>query len=109
MEYADTCLASLDRLNRPVLQLKGVGPKTQAAFHNLGLFTLRDLIWNFPRSFIDRAKVSRSVHDVDDGEVGTFRLRVPDDKVPRNSVGCTDEAGNAVVVTFFYGLSKQGK
>lgn len=108
MDYVDRCLSYLDELGKPIIQLSGVGPKTEAAFHKLGIFTLRDLLWHFPRSFIDRSKLQKSVYDVPDGEVGTFRLTVQHEKARQNGVTCTDEAGNDVDVAFFYGRSRQG-
>jgi len=108
MGSVDECLSCLEKLEQPIIQLSGVGPKTESSFHKLGIYTLRDLLWHFPRSFIDRSKLQKSIHDVSDGDVGTFRLKVHADKARHNSVTCTDEAGNNVDVTFFYGRSRQG-
>ncbi|KAL9180398.1 hypothetical protein ACHAXT_008368 [Thalassiosira profunda] len=105
--YVDKCLASLAKLEQPVTQLSGIGPKTQSAFNKLGIYTLRDLLFHFPRSFIDRSELQQSIYNVPDGEVGTFKLAVPD-RAKQNSVTCTDEAGNEVEVIFFYGRSRQG-
>ena len=108
LDYVDKCLACLAQLEQPIIQLPGVGPATEACFHKLGIFTLRDLLWNFPRTFIDRSKLQKSIFDVADGDVGTFRLIVQKAKAKHNTVSCIDESGNNIDVTFFYGQSRQG-
>lgn len=107
MEYVDKCISILARLEQPIIQLSGVGPKTELAFHKLGVYTLRDLLWHFPRSFIDRSKLYTSIHDIANGEIGTFRLKINRDKVRSNTVTCTDEAGKDVDVIYFYGRNRQ--
>ena len=106
-DYVEECLECLVKLEQPIKQLKGVGQKTELAFNKIGIYTLRDLLWHFPRSFIDRSKIYNSVTEVSDGDVGTFRLTVKN-KARNNSITCTDEAGNIVEVSFFYGRSRQG-
>ena len=103
----ENCLNCLVKLEKPIIELSGVGPKTEAAFHSLGLFTLRDFLWFFPRYYIDRSHLQNSITNVTDGDVGTFLLAVGKTK-SFNSVACTDEAGNDVDVTFFYGRTRQG-
>lgn len=108
MDYVDKCLTCLAKLEQPIIELSGVGPATEACFHKLGIFTLRDLLWNFPRTFIDRSKIQKSIFDVADGDVGSFRLIVEKAKVKHNTVTCVDESGNNVDVTFFFGQTRQG-
>ena len=108
MDDVDKCLSCLAKLEQPIIQLSGVGPKTEESFHKIGIFTLRDLLWHFPRSFIDRSKLEKSVYDIPDGEVGTFRLAVHANEAKSNSVVCTDEDRNDVDVIFFYGRRPQG-
>ena len=45
------------RLSDPVTILKGVGPTRAKQFANLNIFTLRDLICNFPRGYEDRTRL----------------------------------------------------
>jgi ATP-dependent DNA helicase RecG len=106
MDYVEKCLSCIAKLERPIIQLSGVGPKTEAAFHSLGIFTLRDVLWHFPRYFIDRSRIQKSIQNVVEGNVGTFLLSVGEPKY--NTVTCTDEDGNEVDVTYFYGRSRQG-
>lgn len=42
--------------NRPVTDLKGVGTRKAALFAKLGIYTLRDLLEYYPRSYIDLTK-----------------------------------------------------
>ncbi|MFN8104709.1 MAG: ATP-dependent DNA helicase RecG [Acidimicrobiia bacterium] len=46
-------LASLAQV--PVTELRGVGPKTAAALHRLGVHSVLDLLWHVPRRYIDRS------------------------------------------------------
>jgi len=108
MEYVDKCISCLAKLDHPIIQLKGVGAKTEAAYHKLGIYTLRDLLWHFPRSFIDRSTLYKSIHDVPDGEVGSFILSVEEEKARSNDVTCIDESDNVVDVSFFYGRGQAG-
>jgi ATP-dependent DNA helicase RecG len=107
IEYVDKCLACLSKLEQPVKSLPGIGPKTEQALNKLGLFTLRDLMWYFPRSFIDRSVLQRDIRDVADGDLGTFILTIHKDKVTHNAVPCSDEEGNPLNIVFFYGNSRQ--
>ena len=108
MEYVDRCLACLKKLDQPVTTIAGIGPKTKQSLNELGLFTLRDLLWYFPRSFIDRTRLQRDVSAIPDGELGTFVLKVHGEKARHNVVPCTDEMGNPVNVVFLYGNSRRG-
>ena len=108
MSQVDTTLHQLQKLDEPISSIKGVGTKTEAAFHKLGLVTLRDLLWHFPRAFIDRSTLQSDIRDVPDGEIGTVRLTVGKDSIKGSKIACIDESGNNVDVTFFYGRSKRG-
>lgn len=108
MEYVDKCLELLQKLEQPVVSLPGVGPKTEQALNMLGLFTLRDLLWHFPRSFVDRSILQSDIRNIANGELGTFVLTVHRDKAQHNAVPCSDEVGNVVDIVFVYGKSRQG-
>jgi ATP-dependent DNA helicase RecG len=106
MEYVDQCLDLLQKLEQPVNALPGVGPKTEQALTMLGLFTLRDLLFHFPRSFVDRSVIESDIRNVPDGELGTFVLTVHRDQAKHNAVPCSDEAGNNVDIVFMYGKTR---
>ena len=59
----------------PVSYLYGVGPKKSEAFARLGIFTLRDLCYHFPRAYENRGNVVR-LCDVRDGDVCSLILTV---------------------------------
>lgn len=44
-------------LNGPITQLKGIGPKRAATFKKLGVETVRDVLFSFPRSYKDFQRV----------------------------------------------------
>ena len=108
MEYVDSCLDLLCKLEQPVSALPGVGPKTTQSLHKLGLHTLRDLLWYFPRSFIDRSVFQRDIREVPDGALGTFVLTVHRKQARHNAVPCTDSEGNSIDIVFLFGRSRQG-
>ena len=58
-----------------VRALPGVGPTRAAALENMGIKTIRDLLWNFPRSYENRAAI-RPLKDGIDGVTGAFLLTV---------------------------------
>ncbi|MDE7478040.1 MAG: ATP-dependent DNA helicase RecG, partial [Lachnospiraceae bacterium] len=43
--------SSVMQLNDPITSLKGVGEKTAALYHKLGIFTIDDLIKHYPRDY----------------------------------------------------------
>ena len=110
MDQVNKALHHLQTLNQPINTLKGVGPKTTTSFHKLDIYTLRDLLWHFPRSYIDRTTLSSDISTIDNGNIGTVKLYIGKDKdsIKKNTIHCTDESGNNVDITFFYGRSKRG-
>ncbi len=48
------------KLKDEISVLKGIGPKKKKAFNKRGIFTLEDLIWNFPVKYEDR----RTIHPI---------------------------------------------
>lgn len=62
----------------PISYLYGVGPKKAEAFSRLGIFTLRDLCYHFPRTYEDRGNV-KSVKDACDGDICSLILTVASD------------------------------
>ena len=52
---------SSNLLETPVQYLKGVGPRRAKAFDSIQIKTLKDLIYYFPRKYLDRT----TVHTID--------------------------------------------
>lgn len=48
---------SSDGLNTPIQYVKGVGPKRASALKSVGVETVRDLLYYFPRDYLDLSKV----------------------------------------------------
>lgn len=63
------------RLEKPVDTLKGIGEKKARLFEKLGLFTLRDLLENYPRDYEDRTQFF-TLAQAPLGELGCFRAVV---------------------------------
>lgn len=70
-------------LSSPVKALSGVGPARAAAFTRIGVHTLRDLIFHFPRAYENRGRVRRLVEGLD-GEPSSYLLTVA--TVPRTAL-----------------------
>ena len=52
---------SSNLLETPVQYLKGVGPRRAKAFDSIEIKTLKDLIYYFPRKYLDRT----TIHTID--------------------------------------------
>ena len=59
-------------LTKKVDTLKGIGPKRADALKKLGIITLRDLLFYFPRTYTDLSDV-KSLEDIFDGETAAVR------------------------------------
>ena len=59
-------------LDTPVQHLKGVGPRRNSFYYRLGLRTLRDLLYHFPRRHEDR-RAFQSIDQLVPGQKGTAR------------------------------------
>ncbi|MDO8729760.1 MAG: ATP-dependent DNA helicase RecG [Candidatus Omnitrophota bacterium] len=59
-------------LDTPVQYLKGVGPRRNSFYDRLGLKTLRDLLYHFPRRHEDR-RAFLSISQLEPGQKGTAR------------------------------------
>ncbi|WP_092589293.1 ATP-dependent DNA helicase RecG [Acidaminobacter hydrogenoformans] len=66
--------------------VKGIGIKKKSALARLGIFSLRDMLFHYPRGYADKSK-RRSVHEVEDGEVVTVSGRVKSVQSSRTTQG----------------------
>jgi ATP-dependent DNA helicase RecG len=48
---------SIDFFSKQVQYLKSIGPRRAAAMQKLGIFTVRDLLYHFPRRYEDRSRL----------------------------------------------------
>ena len=67
--------APLLTLETSVQYLKGVGPKRSLLFRRLGIMTLRDLLYHFPRRHEDR-RAFKPIALLVPGEKVTIRAKV---------------------------------
>ena len=103
---ADRTLHSLSP-DDAVTRLKGVGPARAACLQRLGIFTLRDLLFHFPRAYENRGDIKTLLQGTD-GLCAAFRLTVQ--SVPRvarprrgmtlTTMRASDETGTAEIVFF---------
>lgn len=59
-------------LSKPVQFLKGVGPQRAKQLERLGIFSIWDLLYHFPREYQDRSMI-RPVHTFAHGEIATVK------------------------------------
>ena len=62
-------------LTEPIRYVKGVGPLKEKLFNTLGVYTLNDLIYYFPRDYEDRSK-KKQIIELLDGERVAFDATV---------------------------------
>lgn len=61
--------------NQPVTSIKGIGPKKAQKLSKLNIFTVGDIVFNFPRQFEDRGQI-RSINSLKDGEKATISGKI---------------------------------
>lgn len=86
---------SVDFFAKPVQFLKMIGPRRAASMQKLGIFTVKDLLYHFPRRYEDRSKLLPA-GACSHGEVATIRGRVlaAQDVKPRRGLTITKLAVN---------------
>jgi len=68
-------VANAVNLDVPVETLSGVGPKRAALLANLGIATVRDLLFHFPRAYDDRRAI-RPIASLGEGDTVTVQAEV---------------------------------
>ena len=74
-------LQNSNTLDTPIQFIKGVGPKRAEVVHSLGISTIKDLLYYFPRKYVDRTSLSTigSIQEGDEvnlvGRVKSVNLR----------------------------------
>ena len=74
-------LQNSNTLDTPIQFIKGVGPKRAEVLHSLGISTIKDLLYYFPRKYVDRTSLSTigSIKEADEvnlvGRVKSVNLR----------------------------------
>lgn len=93
-------------LDAPVTAVRMVSPKRAQALGKLGISTVRDLIGNYPRRYIDMSRIA-TIAEARIGETVTMRVRVHEVKVkhpkPRvvlAEVTVVDDTGTLIITAF---------
>ncbi|MDC3013356.1 ATP-dependent DNA helicase RecG [Candidatus Marinimicrobia bacterium] len=74
-------LQNSNTLDTPIQFIKGVGPRRAEVLHSLGISTIKDLLYYFPRKYVDRTSLSTigSIKEADEvnlvGRVKSVNLR----------------------------------
>ncbi|MVO14401.1 ATP-dependent DNA helicase RecG [Parasedimentitalea huanghaiensis] len=89
--------------------LLGVGPRTAANFHQIGVETPRDLLFSLPYSLVDRRRRS-TIKDVDLPAVVTVEVTIGSHRAARNKGGAyrihVEDAEVDFQLVFFHGRSR---
>ncbi|QYE97503.1 ATP-dependent DNA helicase RecG [Paraclostridium sordellii] len=96
----------MNNLNKEIKYVKGIGPKRANKLSKLGIFTLLDLIFYFPRQYEDRNKLKK-IFELQNEEKATIRAIVSSidtsdirKGLTITKVGVRDETGFAKLAFF---------
>ncbi|MGL4797371.1 MAG: ATP-dependent DNA helicase RecG [Paraclostridium sp.] len=96
----------MSNLNKDIQYVKGIGPKKASKLNKLGIFTINDLVYYFPRQYEDRNKLKK-ICELEDKEKSTIRVIISniENSSPRKGLSITklsvrDETGFARIVFF---------
>ena len=96
----------MNNLNKDIQYVKGIGPKKASKLNKLGIFTINDLIYYFPRQYEARNKLKK-ICQLEDKEKATIRAIISsiETSTPRKGLSITklsvrDETGFAKLVFF---------
>ncbi|NMS90979.1 ATP-dependent DNA helicase RecG [Clostridioides difficile] len=93
-------------LYKDVQYVKGIGPKKADKLNRLGIFTLKDLLYYFPRQFEDRNNLKK-IAQLEDDEKVTIKAVIssintfsPKEGMTLTKIDVKDETGSAKLVFF---------
>lgn len=93
-------------LYKDVQYVKGIGPKKVDKLNKLGIFTLKDLLYYFPRQFEDRNNLKK-IAQLEDSEKVTIKAVIssintfsPKEGMTLTKIDVKDETGSAKLVFF---------
>ena len=93
-------------LYKDVQYVKGIGPKKADKLNKLGIFTLKDLLYYFPRQFEVRNNLKK-IAQLEDGEKVTIKAVIssintfsPKEGMTLTKIDVKDETGSAKLVFF---------
>lgn len=108
------------RLDEPITYLKGVGEKRAKCFEKLGILTVRDLIYHFPRGYVDYSApvpISECVFDEVNIVAGRIVKKLPVQMIHKGmtiykAVLTDDESDLTIVIynsEFLFNQLKEGE
>ena len=74
--------------------VKGIGDKTVKLFQKLGLYTVRDLLYYFPKDY-EKFEEPKSVSEIEHGGIVTIRAKIPNQNMELR------KAGRLVLLKFY--------
>ena len=80
--------------NSELTNVKGIGEKTVKLFQKLGLYTVRDLLYYFPKDY-EKFEEPKSVSEVEHGGIVTIRAKIPNQNMELR------KAGRLVLLKFY--------
>lgn len=92
-------------LNENIQYIKGVGPKKAEKMNKLGIETIKDALYYFPRQFEDRSR-EKKIFQLEDAEKVTVKVRINNivnrkvRKLTITRFEVSDETGNASLIFF---------
>lgn len=96
----------MNKLNKEIKYVKGIGPKRANKLSKLGIFTISDLVYYFPRQYEDRNNLKK-IFELQDEEKVTIKVLVSSIETSNvrkglviTKVGVRDETGFARLVFF---------
>lgn len=96
----------MNNLNKEIKYVKGIGPKRANKLNKLGIFTVEDLVFYFPRQYEDRNNLKK-IFELEDQEKVTIRVMVNSIETSNarkglviTKIGVRDETGFAKLTLF---------
>ena len=103
----------MQELDKEIQFVKGVGPNRVALLNKIGIYTLKDLITYYPRTYEDRGQV-KNIAELKDGEEALIDAiavsRLSEARIRKNMTICKlivrDETGTCIITWFNQGYLK---
>ena len=96
----------MENLNKDIQYIKGIGPKKAYKLNKLGIFTLKDLLYYFPRQYEDRSNVKKIMYLQNEekatvkGIITGMTTTSPKKNVIITKINIQDETGQIKLVFF---------
>ncbi len=91
----------------PLEKLKGIGKRREKEWRRMGITTVKELLYNFPRRYEDRRKIKK-IKELEEGEQATIRgrIRVVGEEKTRKGrkifKAIVDDGSGSITLTWFH-------